>query len=73
MVVNNMAVSVWQSPSKEEDHYTFRTIPREHWLIGSVHGTPKLTIKKLRPASFARTAQFITTKLHSLMVLLVLL
>ena len=20
---------VWQSPSKEEDHYTFRTIPRE--------------------------------------------
>jgi len=36
---------VWQSPSKEEDHYTFRTIPRVHWLIGSVHGTPKLTIK----------------------------
>jgi len=31
-------------PFKEEDHYTFRTIPREHWLIGSVHGTPKLTI-----------------------------
>jgi len=45
---------VWQSPSKEEDHYTFRTVPREHWQIGSVHGTPKLTIKKLRPAGFAR-------------------
>jgi len=30
---------------------------------------PKLTIKKLRPAGFARTAQFITTKLYSLMVL----
>jgi len=60
---------VWQSPSKEEDHYTFRTVPREHWRIGSVHGTPKLTIKRLRPAGFARTAQFITTKLYSLMVL----
>ena len=59
---------LWQSPSKE-DHYTFRTIPREHWWIGSVHGTPKLTTKKLRPAGFARTAQFITTKLYSLMVL----
>jgi len=34
-----VADTVWQSPSKEEDHYTFRTIPREHWLIGSVHGT----------------------------------
>jgi len=32
---------------------------------------PKLTIDKLRPAVFARTAQFITTKLYSLMVLLV--
>jgi len=61
---------MWQSLSKEEDHYTFRTIPQEHWLIGSVHGTPKLTIKKLRPAGFARPAQFITTKLYSLMVLL---
>jgi len=38
-----------QSSSKE-DHNTFTTIPREHWLIGSVHGTPK----KLRLASFAR-------------------
>jgi len=40
-----------------------------HWLIGSVHGTSKLTIQKLRPAGFARTAQIITTKLYSLMVL----
>jgi len=39
---------------KEENHYTFRTILQEHWLIGSVHDTPKLTIKKLRPAGFAR-------------------
>jgi len=62
---------VWQSPSKEEDHYTFRKIPREHWLIGSIHGTPKLTMKKLRPAGFARPAQFITTGLYSLMVLLI--
>jgi len=31
---------------------------------------PKLTIKKLRPAGFAGTAQLITTKLYSLMVLL---
>jgi len=30
-----------------------------------------LTIKKLRPAGFARTAQFITTRLYSLMVLLI--
>jgi len=65
--------SVWQSLYKEEDHYTFRTVPREHWSIGSVHGTPKLTIKKLRPAGFARTAQFITTKLYSFMVLLITL
>ena len=61
---------VWQFPSKEEEQLTFRTIPREHWLIGSVHGTPKLTIKKLRPTGFARPAQFITTGLNSLMVLL---
>jgi len=32
---------------------------------------PKLTIKKLRPAGFARPAQFITTKLYSLMGLLI--
>jgi len=44
-------------------------VPRERWLIGSVHGTPKLTIKKLRTDGFAQTAQFITTKLYSLMVL----
>jgi len=60
---------LWQFPSKEEEHHTFRTILREHWLIGSVHGTPKLTIKKLRPACFARHAQFITIGLYSLMVL----
>ena len=35
----------------------------------SVQGTPKLTIKKLRPACFARPAQFITIGLYSLMVL----
>jgi len=34
---------------------------------------PKLTIKKLGPAGYARPAQFITTKLYSLMVLLVYL
>jgi len=62
---------MWQFPSKEEEQYTFRTIPREHWLIGSVHGMPKLTIKKLRPAGFARPAQFITTGLYSLMVILI--
>jgi len=62
---------LWQSSSKEEEQHTFSTIPREHWLIGSVHGMPKLTIKKLRPAGFARTAQFITIGLYSLMVLLV--
>ena len=32
-------------------------------------GTPKSTIKKLRPARFARPAQFITIGLFSLMVL----
>ena len=36
----------------------------------SVQGTPKLTIKKLRPAGFARPAQFVTIGLYSLMVLL---
>jgi len=46
---------VWHSPSKEEDHYTFRTIPREHWQIGNVHGTPKLTIKKPGPAGLSST------------------
>jgi len=61
---------LWQFPSKEEQH-TFRAIPREHWLVGSVHGIPKLTIKKLRPAGFARPAQIITTGLYSLMVLLI--
>jgi len=60
---------VWQFPSKEEEEHTFRTIPREQWLLGSVHGMPKLTIKKLRPARFARPAQFITIGLYSLMVL----
>jgi len=25
---------MWQSSSKEEDRYTFRTIQREHWSIG---------------------------------------
>ena len=59
-LVNKVQTQVWQFPSKEEEQHTFRTIPREHWLIGSVHGTPKLTIKKLRPARFARPAQFIT-------------
>ena len=34
----------------------------------SAQGTPKLTIKKLRPARFTRLAQFITTELYSLMV-----
>jgi len=62
---------MWQFPSKEEEQYTFRTIPREHWLIGSVHGMPRLTIKKLRPAGFARPAQFITTGLYSLMAILI--
>jgi len=37
----------------------------------SVQGTPKLTIKKLRPVRFTRLAQFITRKLYSLMVLLI--
>jgi len=60
---------VWQFPSKEEEQHTFKKITREHWLLGSVHGTPKLTIKKLRPARFARPAQFITIGLYSLMVL----
>ena len=36
----------------------------------SAQGTPKLTITKLRPARFARHAQFITIGLYSLMVLL---
>jgi len=35
----------------------------------SAQGTPKLTIKKLRPADFVRPAQFITIGLYSLMVL----
>jgi len=52
--------ALWQFPSTEEEQHTFRTISREHWLIRSVHGTPKLTTKKLRPARFARPAQFIT-------------
>jgi len=59
---------MWHFPSKEEEQHTLRTIPREHWSIGSVHGMPKLT-KKLRPAGFARPTQFITTGLYSLMVL----
>jgi len=29
---------MWQSPSKEEDHYTFRTIP--HWSIGMSMARP---------------------------------
>jgi len=37
----------------------------------SAQSTPKLTIKKLRPARFARPAQFITVGLYSLMVLLI--
>jgi len=60
---------MWQFPSTEVEQHTFRTIPREHWL-GSVHGMPKLTIKKLRPARYARPAQIITTGLYSLLVLL---
>jgi len=57
---------MWQFPSKEEEQHTFRTIPREHWLIGSVHGTPKSTMKKLRPTGFPRHAKFITTDcIHS--------
>jgi len=35
----------------------------------SAQGTPKLTIRKLRPARFARPTQFITMGLYSLMVL----
>jgi len=31
---------VWQSSSKEEDHYTFRTIPQEHWSIGMSMARP---------------------------------
>jgi len=64
----NVTFLLWQFPYKEEQH-TFRAIPREHWLLGSAHGTPKMTIKKLRPARFARPAQFITMGLYSLMVL----
>jgi len=30
---------VWQSSSKE-DHYTFRTIPQEHWSIGMSMACP---------------------------------
>jgi len=62
---------MWQFPTKGEEQHTFRTILQEYWSIGSVHGKPKLTIKKLRPAGFARPAQFITTGLYSLMVLLI--
>jgi len=51
---------LWQTPSKEEDHYTFRTIPREHWSIGSVHGTPKLTTWTCR---FRWTRRFRSTPL----------
>jgi len=31
---------VWQSSSKEQDHYTFRTIPQEHWSIGMSMARP---------------------------------
>jgi len=37
----------------------------------SVHGTSKLTIKKLRPACFTRLAQYSSSELYSLMVLLI--
>jgi len=37
----------------------------------SAQGTPKLTIKKLRPARFTLLAQFIITELYSLMFLLI--
>ena len=59
--------------SLEEERYTFRTTRREHWLIGSVHGTPKLTVKKFRPVGFVRLhAQFCyQTKVYLLMVLLI--
>jgi len=59
----NILQLVWQYPSKEEDYYTFRTTPWEHWLTGSVLGTPNLTIKKLRSAGFAPPAQFYHNKI----------
>jgi len=33
-------IFMWQSPSKEEDHYTFRTIPQEHWLVEASMARP---------------------------------
>ena len=45
---------MWQFPSKEEEQHTFRTTPREQ---GSVHATPKLTIKKVGPARFRSTSR----------------
>jgi len=24
---------MWQSTSKKGNHYTFRTIPKKHWLV----------------------------------------
>jgi len=44
----------------------FRTLPREHWIIWKeyVQGTPKLTIKKLRPAWYRSTyVQFIIKRI----------
>jgi len=49
--------ALWQFPSKEEEQHTFRTTPREHCEFGrSAQDTPKLTIKKLRPARYRSTS-----------------
>jgi len=36
----NAILLLWQSSSKEEDHYTLRTIPQEHWSIGMSMARP---------------------------------
>jgi len=59
------------SKQKEENHYTFTRIPQEHWSIGMSLARPGKHLRNLDPPVSLDTAQFITTKLYSLMVLLV--
>jgi len=70
-VLARVCFRLWQSIPKTSEPLHIQDNSTRALVHRNVHGTPKLTIKKPGPAGLTRHAQLITTRLYSLMVLLV--
>ena len=46
---------MWQFSSNEEDNYTFRTIPQEHWSIGMSMARPSWCCDRKSRAAYAQS------------------